>query len=157
MLEVVDVVELELVVVETGWQTETFTVELGATSALAAGFWLSTLPAEAPLAHVESVVVLATRPALEMAACAAPADWPTTPGTSTQLETTMLTELLGCTGVPGDGLCEDTCPLGYCPEQPLVWLPTFRPAWPNVTPADPGLCPSTLGPDTEVWVPDTVS
>ena len=55
------------------------------TEALAAGFWLSTLPGWAPLAQVVSYVVFATRPAALIADWAALTDWPTTPGTVAQL------------------------------------------------------------------------
>ena len=38
----------------------------------------------------------------------------------------------------------------------MVWLPTFSPAWVRMPPALAGDCPTTLGTDTEVCVPETV-
>ena len=68
----------------------------------------------------EGAVALATRPSPLMADWAAEADWPTTAGTATQLEITRLTVSLGCTLACGAGFCDETSPLGYWPEQPLV-------------------------------------
>src|SRR5580693_3563077 len=99
---------------------EMFTVLPLATSAPEPGLWLSTCPADAPFAHDVSVVVLATSPAPVMAACAAVDGWPMTPGTVTQLEMTRLTELLGGTVWFGAGFWDDTTPLPYWPEHPLV-------------------------------------
>ncbi len=48
-LDVVDVVVVELfVVVVAGWHTTMVTLEFGPTNEFGAGFWLSTVPAEAP-------------------------------------------------------------------------------------------------------------
>ena len=149
-----------VVVVDVDWQTEMFTAVPLATWVPAAGDWVSTLPDVAPLGHVVSVVWLATSPAPVMADCAALADWPTTLGTEMQgpLETTRLTGVLGGTVAPPAGLCDDTSPCcGNWFEHALLWLPTFSPAWVRVEPADAGDCPSTLGTETEVCVPDTVS
>ena len=150
---VVDVV----VVVAAAWHTEMLTVLPPLTCALAAGLWLSTLPGWAPLGHDVSKVVLATRPAPVMADVAALCDCPTTPGTETQLplDTTRLTEVLGCTLVPGTGFWEDTSPLGWL-EHAVLWLPTFSPAWVRVEPALAGDCPITLGTGTMLCVAETV-
>jgi hypothetical protein len=62
------------VVGDVGWHTEMFTVLPLVDLVPPGGFWLSTVPAVAPFAQVESVDVLATRPAALMADCAAVAD-----------------------------------------------------------------------------------
>ena len=94
-----------------------------------------------------------------MAAWAALADWPTTLGTEAQLpvETTRLIGVLGGSVAPGPGFCDDTTPWPYTLEQALLWLPTLSPAPRSVAPADAGDCPSTLGTETDVCVPETVS
>jgi hypothetical protein len=107
------VVDVVVVVVVFAWHTEMFTVLPLATCTPAAGVWLSTLPGCALLAHVVSKVVLATRPAPLMADWAEDDVWPTTPGTPTQLDTWMLTELLGWAGVFGAGDWAATSPAGY--------------------------------------------
>jgi hypothetical protein len=125
-----DGVVVEVVVEAVDWQTEMVTVLPFDTWVLAAGFWLSTLPEVAPLGQVVSVVVLATRPAPEMADTAALCDWPTTLGTETQLpfETTRLTGVFGGTVVPAPGLCPDTSPVANWFEHALLWPPGLRPA-----------------------------
>ena len=65
--------------------------------------------------------------------------------------------MFGGTVAPPAGLCDDTTPWPYWLEQALLWDPTLRPAPLRVAPADAGDCPSTLGTDTDVCVPDTVS
>src|SRR5580658_5358086 len=87
------------------------------------------------------------------------ADWPTRLGTPTQLpfDTTMLTELLGCTLAPVAGFCDDTSPLPNWLEQALVCVPTLRLAPFRIEPAAAGDCPRTLGTETVVCVPDTVN
>jgi hypothetical protein len=107
------VVVVVVVVVVFDWHTEMFTVPPLATCVPAAGDWLSTLPGCALLAHVVSKVVLATRPAPLMADWAEDDVWPTTLGTPTQLDTWMLTELLGWAGVFGAGDWAATSPAGY--------------------------------------------
>ena len=94
-----------------------------------------------------------------MAVWAAVCDWPTTLGTATQLplEMTRLTDVLGGMSSPAAGFCADTSPDENWLEHALDWLPTFRPAWLRVAPAEAGDWPSTLGTFTEVWVPETVS
>src|SRR5271169_363266 len=136
-----------------------FTVLPLVTCALGAGFWASTFPGMAPPAQVISKVVLVTSPAPVMADWATLSDWPTTLGTVAQLplEMTRLTDVLGGMSAPATGFCADTSPDENWLEHALDWLPTFRPAWLNVAPAEAGDCPSTLGTFTEVWVPDTVS
>ena len=110
-----DGVVVDVVVVVAGWHTEMFTVVPLFTCAFAAGLWLSTLPAWAPLGHPLSKVALATRPAPVMADVAAACDWPTTPGTETQLplDTTRLTGVFGGSLMPGPGVCAETTPLGW--------------------------------------------
>ena len=105
-----------------------------------------------------SKVVLATRPAPVMADWAAALRLADDAGhrDAVPLETTRLTEVLGGTLVPGAGFWADTTPAGYWLEQALVWLPTFRPAWVRVRAGAAGDCPSTLGTETDVCVPDTV-
>ncbi len=41
-------------------------------------------------------------------------------------------------------------------EQAPFCPPTLRCAWFKMAPAAVGVCPTTLGTDTEVWLPDTV-
>ena len=50
-----------------------------------------------------------------------------------------------------------TSPLWNWLEQALVWDPTLSPAWVKCDPAAPGDCPSTLGTETSLCVPETVS
>ena len=73
------------------------------------------------------------------------------------LEMTRLTDVLGGMSSPAAGFCADTSPAGTGSSTRSDWLPTFRPAWLKFAPAEAGDWPSTLGTDTEVWVPDTVS
>ena len=77
------------------------------------------------------MVVLAPDPAPVMADCAALADWPTTPGTVTQLplEITRLTGVFGGTVVPPGGSAPPRPRRWNWLEHALVWLPTLRPAW----------------------------
>jgi hypothetical protein len=111
------------------------------------------------LAHVVSVVKFGTRLAPLMAVEAELCDCPMTEGTGTHgpFETATLTGVLGGTLAPAPGFWADTCPLAYPLEHSLDWLPTVRPARASVPPAAVGDCPSTLGTETDVWVPETVS
>ena len=70
-----------VVVVACAWHTEMATALPLGTWVLPAGFWLSTVPGLALLAHAVSNVVLGVRPALAMFACACAAVWPITLGT----------------------------------------------------------------------------
>ena len=155
----VDVVVVVVVVVVAAWQTEMLTVVPLFTCAR----WRRVLAVDvarlgpAGARRVEGRV--GDQAGAGDGGLAAAGDWPTTPGTETQLplETTRLTERVGRDVAPGGGvLRRHQRRLGLARAGAGLAAHVQARLAQRARRPRPATGPSTLGTDTEVWVPETV-